>query len=410
MPYADGTFTAFKQSGPTRVSYPFVNYPTKDKTCKKYDVTGWILPGSYTPANALSTYPGDGTISADNVAYLVNESDPQLVGGAYSVDRSYCNIPNTQTLWGNRMIDRPSLHDVTASNTYGVSFDDGETSHLFTSRVSVSSVGAIAQITNTTAVPAESFADLPTATFTVKRTSGGIYVNYLSSPGSSIYSGLPGIAGLEVFASKGSLVINWTAGEVQYVETSANGVTMSSSSTGVIFSTGNAARTDTESQTVSRPTRVITTGSAHSGSAGGWLALWNGSKIVATTKAVAASGSSITVFADEGPLSVASVAITHAAFASQAAQRVVNGPTNVSTRITETFYLPTVTPGISTPADITLSDPELDPVSWLTAIAASAAYAVIDGSQLEQWQGPIYRVTKTEAQMSDAVKTVAVGA
>ncbi len=117
MAYADGTFTSFKQVGPTRVSYPMLNYPSKDATVKQYNIEGWVLPASYTPANALSTYPGDGTIAANNVAYLVNESEPQDGGGHYVVSRSYCTIPNAQTRWGSRLF--------VASGSAGPLFRDG---------------------------------------------------------------------------------------------------------------------------------------------------------------------------------------------------------------------------------------------------------------------------------------------
>jgi hypothetical protein len=305
MPYADGTFTAFKQSGPTRVSYPFLNYPTKDKVTKRYDITGWVLPGSYTPANALSTYPGDGTIAADNVAYLVNESEPQLVAGSYSVDRAYCNIPNTQTRWGSQIIVRPVMHDIATAGVYAVTLDEGETSHLFNSRLTC----------------------------------------------------------------------------VQVYD-----------------------------QNTTTQLRLLENTSSNGASDGDTLIAWNGDRIVGiTTIFEVNSASSVTVQANEAPWNANSLAITHFQVARSAWKRVVNNEINVSTKITENFYLPSVTPGISTPSDITLYPSELDPVSWLAAIAASNTWAVVNGTEVDVWQGPIYRATKTEVRLADAVRTVAVG-
>lgn len=304
MPYADGTFTSFKQQGPTRVSYPLLNYPTKDKTVKQYTVTGWVLPSSYTPANALSTYPGDGTLAADNVAYLTAEIDPRDGGGYYVVERAYTNIPNAQTRWGSQLFVTPSMHDITVSNYYGVSFDDNATTHIFTTRKAVQAVG---------------------------------------NP--NLTSGLRSIQ--------------------------CDG---------------------------------------HSTASGKRVALYNGDDLFSVHAVQYVADANVFSILNDEFSDANTVSITHAAFADNAAARYVNGPVPVSTKITETFYLPGVSAGITTPADITLAAAETDPVSWLSKIASSATYAVVDGAELEQWQGPIFRVTKTELDMSDAKVSVAVGA
>lgn len=400
MPYADGTFTNFKQVGPTRVSYPFIDYPTKNTICKRYDVTGWVLPGSYTPAAPLSTYPGDGIFAASNVHYLVEETQPRDGGGYYIVDRSYCNIPGNQVRWGSQMIVRPSMHDVVSGSNYGVSFDDGETTHIFTSRIAVSSVGVVEGAETTESA-------LPSGTVTIQLDNYSTW-NFSTAETAPTISAVLNSLGLTCTvvttpAAISIVVDSASARKIMYCYTATSGISIQGNDMGFTVSAGSSTETVVK-------TRVIATGSAHSGSAGGWVAFWNGSRVVATVKAVAASGSSITVPAGEGALALESPAITHCAFATQASRRVVNGPAPVSTRITEMFYMPGVSGGITTPADITLYDSELNPVSWLAAVAANNTYAVIDGSDLAPWLGPIYRLTKTEAQMSDAVVTVAVGA
>lgn len=414
MPYADGTFTTFKQVGPTRVSYPLLNYPTKDKTVKQYDITGWILPASYTPANALSTYPGDGTFAADNVAYLTAESEPQDGGGYYVVERSYTNIPNAQTRWGSRLLVVPVLHDITSSNYYAVSFDDGNTSSIYAARKAVTSVAAAEATylnpTNTRAAAqghyaanvemnnsAQSFylddsdATIKTALSTAFNGDNTYYANfYVSRWNYGVYLSW---AGISVTTKK----ITITDEEIEISDrTVALGAADSNGPIEFI-----------SAQTFAASVRALTS-TAHGGAVGNRVALYSGARIVAMSTVQAVTANTFSVFTKDIPESA--IVIDSAVFDKDAALRYVAGPVPVSTKITETFYLPGVSGGITTPADITLAAPQTDPVSWFGLLTSSATYAVIDGAELEQWRGPIFRVTKTEADMSDAKISVAITA
>ena len=92
------------------------------------------------------------------------------------------------------------------------------------------------------------------------------------------------------------------------------------------------------------------------------------------------------------------------------AARYVNGPALISTREQSSFYLPGVSPGISTPYDIPTNAVQTDPASWLAAIVAASTEVVVDGSKLEPWAGSIYRKTVTYGQMADALESVAINA
>lgn len=373
----------------------------------------------YLADKAANLYrPGSVTHPDYPDAWLCSTSKPvTTTTGLYQFTRTWSTVPALHYEPASRLFDRPVLHDLKSGSTYAVSFDDGATSHLFTSRVSVSSVGAITQATTSIAVAAEALTALPAETFTITDANNNSVSPYLNSGASSIRSSIAAactaITGLEVFSSQNSLTINYAAATVKSISTSAS-VSMSAGSSGVIFTTLRASQTDTE--VVARPTRAITTGSAHSGAAGDWVALWNGDKLVAMTKAVAASGSSITVFADEGPLAVGNTAITHCAFAPNAAHRISNRGVDASCRYAHRFYLPGVTPGIATISDVPSFTPATDPVSWLDVVVAYLAspspstYAIIETSALANWNGPIIQKAVLEIQLSDVVIAVSTSA
>ncbi len=101
MPYSDGTFTSPKQDGPKRTFYPFVNSPTKDTTTVGTVRNYVVLPGSFTPAAALSADPDDST------QYLIEETEPQIDGGIARFSRTYCKVPSDQVVYGSRVITKP---------------------------------------------------------------------------------------------------------------------------------------------------------------------------------------------------------------------------------------------------------------------------------------------------------------
>lgn len=419
MAYADGTFTSPKQSGPTRVRYPFLNYPTKDTTAKIYETDYSVLPASWTPAAALSTFPGDGTFSADAAAYLIEETDPQDGGGFYRLTRKWAKIPGDQVIPSAKLFVRPTMHDITVTHSsadyFAVSFDEGLTSHIFSARKTVSAVGAITQPATTVAVAAESFGTLPTTVFSI---NDGTTTStpYLNSGAFSIQSTLEGalsaLTSVNVSSTPDALTISWT-GTVVYVATTATGVTMTGGAGtdgSVTFIASKPTVSDT--QTPAQPAAVRTlTSTAHGGEAGDFVAAWNGKKLVGFTKVVATATDTVTIEAMESPWNIGSLAVTHIQFADTASTRYVNGPKSVSTRKTQKFYLPGVTMGITTAEDIPLETPETDAISWMTAILSKPTGWAVDAvTELAVWQGPILMQEVTEIQMEDALDTVSVSA
>jgi hypothetical protein len=429
--YRDGRLHEVPLTDRARIEYPFLANPlTPDAATRilerRFCVDAWrYVPrlGS-TPVTDSAENPS--LSDRDSLAYLVAESEkPEYIGGGrYAVTRRYARIPGTQYEPDSVALARPSLHDikVTVSSVdyYAVSFDDGATSHLFTTgRKAVSTVADILGGTRV-AVAAEAFGTLPSASVTFAEGANSVSVNLTSSASSiqsSLATALTGLTSVSVAGTGGSLTVSWV-GTMESISTSSTAVTMSGGAGADGSVTFTAAKPSVEDvQTLAAPTRIITTSSAHGGSAGDWLACWNGNKLVGMVKVVAASGSSITVPAGEGLFAVDDVAITHVGFMSAAAYRVANGQVECSARRVRRFYLPGVTVGITNAADIPgFASVTSDPISWLTAIVPQLTspsedrWAVHSTERLASWQGPILEKAVVEIQLQDAVQSLAVGA
>jgi hypothetical protein len=103
MPYSDGTYTSAVQNGPKRTFYPFLNSPTKDSTTKGTVRNYVVLPGSYSPAAALTTDPDDAT------QYLIEESELSVEGGVGRFARTFCKVPGTQTVPTSVAVSKPQI-------------------------------------------------------------------------------------------------------------------------------------------------------------------------------------------------------------------------------------------------------------------------------------------------------------
>jgi hypothetical protein len=306
------------------------------------------------------------------------------------------------------------MHDLVSGSTYAVSFDDGDTSTLFTARKTVTAVGAITPAGATEAVTTDT---IPSATITIGKNAGGTVTFSTTDAGDTIQSTLAASLGSGVYVTKGggTIAINGSAlsAAVKYVISSVNaGINITASGLSSADPTITISSSDgTTDINPDAPTNVRTlTSAGHGGTAGELLAVWNGAKLIGTTKVLAVTTDTVTIGADVSPWAIGSLAVTNMQFADTSSTRYVNGPISVTTKIEEAFYLPTVTPTITTPADIPLVSPAIDPISWLAAIVAGTAFVPIQGSDLRVWDGPIYKQTTVSAQMSDALDTVSVSA
>ena len=375
---------------------------------------GAIGPYITTAGTTKTISSPDFQVTVDPFAYLAWESDlsiDQIQRGSFS--RLYSRIPSQQTKFGSALIVRPVMHDIVSGTTYAVSFDDGVTSHVFSARKTVSVVGDLTGGTQV-AVAAQAFGTMPGTTFTIVDDGANSTSPNLNTTAGSLQAALAGaltnLTSVQCTTTNNSLTISWI-GTVVSIGTTSTAVTITGGAGvngSVTFTANNAEVTDVQGEAV--PYRVLTS-TSHGASAGYLVALWNGNKLVGTTKVIAVTTDTFTVPCESGPLAASNVVITNAGFAPQAAARYVNGPIQVTTKEVQDFYLPGVTPGITTPADIPLITPKLDPISWLGEIVAGSAYAATEGSKLEQWMDTIiYVQTNVSCQMSDALDTVSTSA
>ncbi len=376
-------------------------------------------PGAYIAttnvAKQTSLPFADGT--ADPFAFLVEEAPMQLSSLQKSnVLRSYARIPADQVYPASRIVVRPVMNDIYTGSYYAVSFDSGYTSTVFSSRKTISSIGTDlppnVPVSGASGVPAGTLASLPSDTISIQDSGGHSTTFTLSSAPSSIQaslgSALTSLTGLCVVGSANSLSISWATGTLKYCS-SSTAAQISSSPTNVNFSMPTSAANSNQSWTyipnaLQSLRDLGSTG--HGGVVGDQVAVWNGSKLSCISRLVTSTTNAFTIPLSDLPGN--DIVATHCEFAKNGT-RYVNGPKECVVKRTQKFYLPGVTSGISSFANIPTYAPETDPISWLGAITAGNAYAIESVSDLSQWKGQILLQELNQVQMNDALVTVAPG-
>lgn len=385
--------------------------------------------------------------ACDPFAYLVDESPLSMSGGLASFTRTYARIPAPQTNPGSRNFVRPVMHGIKSGTTYAVSFDDLQAfSWIFTSRVT-SGVSLNAPPTPTKTIsgtvdragtydssgtnPRTGKAYTPdafTGSDSVYIVGGsGTYtatMNTLSPSDVTTLQTNTGLSGVAISNDGSTANISWTGGTFKGAYTNTgyakyqigtnlliitrrqtNDYNLSSDAPDISEA---ADLTDThaitESYTPPGSVRTINA-TSHGGVAGDKVALWNGDKLIKTSVVVAVnSANQFTIPLEDLP--GADAVITAVAMSSDAAACYANGPKVCTVREVTTFYLPGVSTGITTYADIPTQTTYLDPVSWLGRIVAASTWAAVEVSDVSQWLGPILKQSVTEIQMDDALDSV----
>lgn len=130
MPYSDGTYTSAVQNGPKQTFYPFINAAVKDNVTKGTIRNYVVLPNSYTPLAALSTDPDDST------QYLINESDLVIESGIARFQRTYCKVPTDQVDYTSLVITKPAFPSSSYNNCYIDSTSSTATANVFSTIIS----------------------------------------------------------------------------------------------------------------------------------------------------------------------------------------------------------------------------------------------------------------------------------
>lgn len=363
------------------IGYPFANRQVPDTTSRTFKRVYLVEPGTYTPRLAV-TGPRD-TDPDNATAYLAAETDPVRSSSRRgTVERVFAHIPASQVSYDTRAFARPPMNDlkltVGSTTAWAVSFDDLATSWLFFEQ-KAATIGSLTLADTNQTVTADA---LPSATITVGKTAGGTTTFSTTDSASTIQSTLASAFGSSVYVTKANnrivAVGASIASSVKYLDAATAGLDAAYTSDGTTGEISISATNQTRLFDPLTPTSVRTVTSIASGAAvGDWAVLWLADKIIAIAKVLTTpTADTFTVAADEGPLAVGSIVISKCQFAKNGL-RLVNGSKDDCTiKTTENFYLPGVTTGITTAADIPAVPLYADAIGWLGRILATTLASV----------------------------------
>ena len=355
----------------------------------------------------------------DLSAYLQTTSEPEVTPTAlYRFTRTFASTPATHYDPASRLFERPVMHDILSGSNYAVSFSpDG--SWVFASRKPVTNF-SLPAVSYTNPDNEQGLIGHQQVTVEMDNSAQSFYLDDSDSTiknalSTAMVGGTGSAANFYITRWPYGVLFSWAGVNptVKALTVTDTEITIgertvdvgTASSTGPIeFLSGGTVKTS-----------VRTVSSAgHGYSAGNRVALYNGDKIVAVSKVVSATTDTFTISTADLP--DADAVVTHCV-ADKDGTRYVNGAIDCSARIATRFYLPGVTSGITTMADIPNFTPTIDPVNWLAQIVAYSAlpsvntYVVIETSALERWlDGPTLVKRVTELQLADALVTASATA
>jgi hypothetical protein len=395
----DGRYTTGFFVGRPAFSFPFT---------ANGDVTSFLIEREWRQS-AASYVPGRQGVDKDpvfNNAYLVGETAPAtlLIGDIISTRRTYARIPADQVNYSSRSLTKPTI-----PNEGSVEFS------LNNYPTAVEVATAVLNNTGIWATTDAVFAPFVTlnANLTTGVASGGTFaVTYKASTtgaiaynesNANIATAINALADIisdgitvscsNALASTGILNVTATAGNFASntmtmdltnttVNTSKVSWTYASSvTTRALSITGELIVGDTSDMSAAAALLLVNTSNT------GWVvpaANW-AVKNVSTLQVPALIG----IGGGYGTI----------AYAASQLRTYTPGTTVLSARITEKFYLPGVTAGISIVTDIPITVPNISDADIIAAVLASGGsnFAAVDFQGPERWRdGPIYRTVKTE--------------
>lgn len=383
--------------GRARIEYPFK--ANGDLVTKTITRSYKQAPGYFTP-----TPLGSADLQFPD-CYLVSESDPVATQtNLDSFTRTYANVPAPVVVYSSQAITKPNpstlgtskgtLTDYTtlfSGSSLGTAYAYGSSlfaNNLVFSRIVVSGTRTVATggtftltyKANTTAALAynASFATIDAA---------------LNGLASVVSDGLTSATSNGGFSVTGQFQINWTAGSTTTAVT-CNAASLTPSACTIAFGSVQSSTV----QLVGIATRAIAT--AHGLASSGNLICSTSSSD--TGQALLPYGTQWSVV-DANTLAVASSYVqTNPAYVGQQTRAYTPGTDRVGIKKTKTFYLPGITSGISTPADIAIPSPLLNDAEFFAAaVATTSGYLTYDSSALEIWMGQIYAQEATAINMAD---------
>lgn len=357
--------------------------------------TGDITKGLYiaqmqaesaaTPGPLILTTAAARTVSApdrdpdDRFAYLAEESKPDILTRIHArVARLFARIPRDQVAYDTDFFSRPAIHDQVSGSCYAVSFDDLITTHLFWARKTVSSVND----------PATTYLTLGNELAVLGHQQVSITLNtgtatfYLDDSDATIKDALStawtgdtsGAGFFYVGRWKYGCRITWAGASVTVLAINLTDTSIAIGANTVTFGTASSTGPVeiVTAQTVLTSVRTVNS-TGHGGAAGNRVALYNGARLVALSTAVAVLTDAFSIPTKDLP--DADAVVTHCVF-DKDGLRIVNGPRDCTVRSTRRFYLPGVTPGVSTGADVPQIETYQDAPGWLSRLTATTHTSV----------------------------------
>lgn len=412
---------------PVEIDHTVPNYPFTvqgDFTTLIITRTYRQLAAAYTPAQPGITRDSRPSNADDDTVYypdavLISPENVRPIGLGLVVEfsRTFARIPPTHYEPASRLFDRPVMHDIKSGSSYAVSFDGGVTSHVFNSRVTVSSVADPA-ITFTN--PDNEQVQIGAQSVTVELNTGAVTFNLNDSDAdikddmsTACTGGTGNAANFYVSRWKFGVYISWAGISVtiKALTISTTDITIGTRTVAVGTASSTGPIEFLAAATVLTSTRTVNA-TGHGGLAGNRVALYNGDRIVALSKVVSKTTDAFNI--PTADLPGADSVVTHCVFDEDAAARYENGAIDCTARVVVRFYLPGVTSGVATMADIPNFTPKTSPIAWLGEVVAYAAspstatYSAIETAALERWlDGPILVKRVVELQLADALTTCA---
>jgi hypothetical protein len=381
MAYQDGNFTNAIKDGPARVFYPFINAPTKDTTTKGTVRNYVVVPSSYTPAAALSTDP------ADNTQYLIEETEISVEGGLGRYSRTYCKVPSDQVDYSSIVITKPAF----PTNDYAGAYVDS-TSANTTANVWSAAIAATMSWYPTGGTFTITFGANTTAALNTTDSNATIAaaINGLASVIAASFT----VSVTNAMTTSGQLTITKASGAGSFVSTDFS---MNAGSMTPAVNVGYSGFLNTEYvSTIRSSPNANKTSHGLSNAASVRIGSTLGGGTLTIVNSIVDSNNFTFAWSS-----------TQAGFSyyRTLARTYTPGTDRVLTKLIDKFYLPGVTAGISSGADIPVPDVAINDTQLLDLIAGSATgFQNYDAEPVTAWPSepsPMFRQRFIQIDVDD---------
>lgn len=372
--YIDGDF-----STPTRISRTPFEYPFRglgDTTAKTYEAAYVVSIDSFTPTAA-------GTVDPEAAGfYLLSESKPEIFQGKLAIFRRvYGNIPGTQTDYSTLVINKPAFPTADFNSAWASS----------------TSATATAEIWGATIA----------ATVAMYATGGTFTITYKTSTTAALnYNDSAATIAAAVNALADVVADGFTVTATNQI--AANGLLQVADASGAFTPSGS----DFSINSASLTPAVVADQTNGAGSATWRIArtALNFNKVghglsaaqairINTTTTGGGTATTVASVVDADNFTVANGVGNPSAWAyyRKLLRSYTPGTARVAAKLVQSFYLPGVTVGITTPADIPVPAVAINDTQLLTLITDSATgFQTYDADPVAHWpseESPIYTQT-----------------